>query len=149
VVPTTTARTRRNTKAVASSPTGADIQDYTAKQASELAAVCDALRAEIDKALPGAESKVWHGAPVWFLEGYPVAGYSIKAKKVSLLFWNGQNLDEPMLRPTGKHFAAEMMFVNASEIDRRAIRRCLVKAGKNVFKDYASLRQGGSATESR
>jgi hypothetical protein len=140
-----TTKPRPNAKSAASSPNGGDIQDYNAKQPPELAAVCDALRAEIDGALPKAESKIWHGAPVWFIEGYPVAGYSIKAKKVSLLFWNGQNLGEPMLQPMGKHFAAEVMLANSAELDRAGIRRCLVKAGKNVFKDYASLRQGSAA----
>lgn len=140
-----TTQPRPNAEAAASSRSGGEVQDYNAKQAPEFAAVCEALRAEIDGVLSGAESKIWHGAPVWFVEGYPVAGYSIKAKKVSLLFWNGQNLGEPVLQPVGKHFAAEMMFADVSEVDRSAIRRCLVKAGKNVFKDYASLRQGGAA----
>jgi len=29
---------------------------------------------EISQALPAAESKVWHRAPVWFLDGNPMAG---------------------------------------------------------------------------
>jgi hypothetical protein len=80
---------------------------------------------------------------VWFIDGYPVVGYSIKAKKAALLFWNGQALGDPALKPMGKHFAAEILFTQVAELDRAAIRRTLVKAGKKVFKDYASLRKGG------
>lgn len=116
---------------------------YAEQQPPELAAVFDALRAEIEAALPQAASKIWHGAPVWFIEEYPVVGYSLKGGKASLLFWNGQSLGEPTLKPVGKHFAAEWVFASLSELDRPALRRTLLKAGKNVFKDYASLRKAG------
>ena len=127
------------------SASDAGIGNYARKQSPELVAVFDALRAEIDAALPQAASKIWHGAPVWFVDDYPVVGYSLKAGKASLLFWNGKALDEPALKPVGKHFAAEMVLTRVAELDRAAIRRCLVKAGKNVFTDYASLRQGRGA----
>jgi hypothetical protein len=82
---------------------------------------------------------------VWFIDGYPVVGYSIKADKAALLFWNGQALGEPALKPLGKHFAAEVLFADVTELDRTTIQRCLDKAGKNVFKDYASLRESYGA----
>ncbi|MCI0540247.1 MAG: YciI family protein [Verrucomicrobiales bacterium] len=138
-------KSTRTSSSTAQSAGHAAISDYARKQPPKLAAVCDALRAEIDAALPQASSKVWHGAPVWFIDDYPVVGYSIKAGKAALLFWNGQALGEPALKPMGKHFAAEALFAQVSELDRAACRRWLVKAGKNIFKDYASLRKGGNA----
>jgi hypothetical protein len=140
---------KRTSEAAAGAVNDSGISQYALNQTPELAAVCEGLRAEINAALPRAESKIWHGAPVWFLEGYPVVGYSIKAGKVSLLFWNGQALGEPALQPVGKHFAAELVFTNVSELDRGAIRRTLVKAGQNVFKDYAALRGESGAKGTR
>ena len=137
-----TAKLKSTAKSTAPSTSDAGIGDYARKQSPELVPVFDALRAEIAAALPRAASKIWHGAPVWFVDDYPVVGYSLKAGKASLLFWNGKALGEPTLKPVGKHFAAEMVFTQVAELDRAAIRRCLVKAGKNVFKDYASLREG-------
>jgi len=143
------AKTKRTSKATAPAANDVGIGDYIRKQTPELAAVCEALRSVIDGALPQAASKVWHGAPVWFIDDYPVVGYSIKAGKVALLFWNGQALGEPALKPMGKHFAAEILCTQVSELDRTALRRWLVKAGKNVFKDYASLRKGSNAKASK
>ncbi|MCZ7641152.1 MAG: DUF1801 domain-containing protein [Verrucomicrobia bacterium] len=131
---------KRSPAVAAGAARDAGISRYATSQTPELAAVCQGLRAEIEATLPRAESKIWHGAPVWFLEGYPVVGYSIKAGKVSLLFWNGRALGEPALQPVGKHFAAELVFTEVSELDRAAIRRMLVRAGQHVFKDYAALR---------
>lgn len=133
-------------KATAASSPEVGIGTYAKKQKPGLAAVFDALQAEIDAALPQAASRIWHGAPVWFIEDYPVVGYSLKAGKAALLFWNGQSLGEPTLKPVGKHFAAEWVFANLSDLDRSAIRRTLVKAGKKVFKDYAPLRRAGGVT---
>jgi hypothetical protein len=139
--PPMTAKSKQRAPITASSAGDAGIRDYARKQTPELAAVFDALRAEIDAALPQAASKIWHGAPVWFIDDYPVVGYSLKAGKASLLFWNGKALGEASLEPVGKHFAAEMVFAQVGQLDRASVRRCLVKAGKNVFKDYASLRE--------
>lgn len=138
-----TAKAKPTARAAASSSSDVGIGAYSQQQPPGPAAVFDALRAEIEAALPQAASKIWHGAPVWFIEEYPVVGYSLKGGKASLLFWNGQSLDEPTLQPVGKHFAAEWVFASLSDLDRPALRRTLLKAGKNVFKDYASLRKAG------
>ncbi len=139
---------RATSKAATTTSADANIRAYDLTATAELAAVFAALRAEIDAALPQASSKIWHGSPVWFIDGYPVVGYSLKAKQAALLFWNGQALGEAALRPVGKHVAAEMMFTNIAELDRAQIRRCLEKAGKNVFKDYASFREKRTPTAS-
>lgn len=37
--------------------------------------ICDALAGEIDRGLSRAESRIWHGHPVWFLGGNSIVGY--------------------------------------------------------------------------
>jgi hypothetical protein len=130
-------------KAAAASSPDLGIGAGAKQQKPALAAVFAALQADMDAALPQAASSIWHGAPVWFIEDYPVVDYSLKAGKASLLFWNGPSLGEPTLKPVGKHFAAEWVFAHLSDLDRSALRRTLVKAGKKVFKDHASLRKAG------
>ncbi|HRJ49747.1 MAG TPA: YdeI/OmpD-associated family protein, partial [Phycisphaerales bacterium] len=68
-----------------------DILAYNAAQAPEDRRLCDALSRTIDDNLPGAENKIWHGHPVWFLDGNPIAGYSKLKNNVRLLFWSGQS----------------------------------------------------------
>lgn len=57
-------------------PTPSDILDYESVLTPEDQAVCAKIRAEIDRTLPEATSKVWHAHPVWFLDDNPVVGYS-------------------------------------------------------------------------
>ncbi len=104
-------------------------------------ATCDRLRELIDAALPKATAKVWHGSPVWFLGEHPVVGYSANAKRVQLLFWNGQAFDEPGLRPMGSFRAAEAVYAKAGEVDAVLVRRWLRKAGKDVLDSAALARQ--------
>jgi hypothetical protein len=120
------------------------ISAYSQAQPPALRAICDALRELIDSAIPEAMSKVWHGSPVWFIDGNPVVGYSAAAKGVKLLFWNGQAFDEPLLKPVGKYRAAEAVFADADDIDPQAIDRWLKKAKAVVFDSksfFQKLRQ--------
>ncbi len=76
---------------------------YAATRTVEHRAVCQALRVEIDAAIPKAISKIWHAIPVWFIGENPVVGYNVTAKKgVNLLFWSGQSFHEPALEAVGK-----------------------------------------------
>jgi len=117
------------------------IAAYARAQAPAFGAMCDSLRALIDKALPKATSKVWHGSPVWFMDDNPVVGYCAKKKAVSLLFWNGQAMGEESLKPVGKYGAAEALFDDASGIDAAAVRRWLKWAGENVFDSKAFFKR--------
>jgi hypothetical protein len=124
-----------------SAQTTVTIPAYDAAQAAAEASVCRALRAEIERALPGVTSKVWHGAPVWFVGETPVVGYSVPAKGgVALLFWNGQAFDDPALKPIGKFKAAQVHYGDASEIKRTPLRRWLKKAGTEIW-DVRSIRR--------
>lgn len=114
---------------------------WSREQEPAKGAMCERLRGLIDAALPKATSKVWHGSPVWFMGENPVVGYSAKKTGVSLLFWNGNAIGEPALRPVGKHGAAEALFADASEIDAKAVRRWLKAAGENVFDSKAFFKE--------
>jgi hypothetical protein len=116
-------------------PDGADVIAHYAKtQAAEHAAICHALRAKIDAVLPKAISKIWHGSPVWFIGENPVVGYNVTSKKgVNLLFWNGQSFGEPALKAVGKFRAAQIQFTYVSEIDSKALRRWLKRAGTDIW----------------
>lgn len=63
-----------------------DIQKFNKKLSPEEKAICDLLMNEIDRNLSGAESKIWHAHPVWFLEGNPIVGYSKLKNCIRLLF---------------------------------------------------------------
>jgi hypothetical protein len=88
----------------------ASIDAYHAAQAPEDRAICDALRAAIDRALPDAEAKVWHAHPVWFLNGNPITGYSKLKGCIRLLFWSGQAFAAPGLAQEGSFKAAEARY---------------------------------------
>lgn len=49
---------------------------YRDKLSPDEREICDQLCAIMDSELTGAESKVWHAHPVWFLDGNPIVGYS-------------------------------------------------------------------------
>lgn len=99
---------------------------------------CDVLAEEIDKALPDAENKVWHGHPVWFLDGNPVVGYSKLKRGVRLLFWSGQSFASPGLNPEGKFKAAEANFESSAQVKVRALRAWLAEC-REIQWDYKNI----------
>jgi hypothetical protein len=125
------------------------IATYNATQVPAAKAICERLVEEIARGLAGAEGKVWHGGPVWFIEGNPIVGYWVRKKGVQLLFWSGQSFDEPGLRPEGKFKAAEAHYTDASQIDAATLARWLEKARriqwdyKNIVKRHGLLEKIG------
>ncbi len=116
-----------------------DIATFHHAQSDEDRAICDLLRGEIDHSLPGAESKIWHGHPVWFLDGNPIVGYSKLKSGVQLMFWSGASFDEPGLTPgAGKFKDASATYQSVSQINRGDVRRWLEK-GKHIQWDYRNL----------
>ncbi|MBK6922507.1 MAG: DUF1801 domain-containing protein [Deltaproteobacteria bacterium] len=115
-----------------------DIEAYNAAQTDDARAICDALAALIDAGLTRAQSKLWHGGPVWFLADNPVVGYWVRKKDVQLLFWSGQSFDEPALHAEGKFKAAELRFADLAQLDARVVKRCLRKA-KTIQWDYKNI----------
>jgi hypothetical protein len=127
------------------------ITAYARAQSPELRLICDKLQIELDRALPKATSRIWHGSPVWFLGENPVVGYSVRPNRVDLMFWSGQLFGDPRLKALGKDKAAQVSFQDESGIDLPELRRWLKKAGTNVFDYTAMYRQEREAagTKSR
>ncbi|MEQ1837378.1 MAG: DUF1801 domain-containing protein [Candidatus Nitrotoga sp.] len=118
------------------------ITQYNLALTAEHAAICDALRNEIDATLSTSTCKIWYANPVWFIGADPIVGYNITAKKtVNLLFWSGQLFDEPELKASGKFKAAQIQFKHESEIDVKALRGWLKKSANHIF-DYNGMRKG-------
>jgi hypothetical protein len=115
-----------------------DIQRYHKAQPAAARAVLDKLRKEIDRGLAGAESKIWHAHPVWFLEGNPIVGYSVLKGGPRLLFWSGQTFREAGLKPEGSFKAAEARFTDPSEINVGDLQRWLTKA-QGIQWDYKNI----------
>lgn len=115
-----------------------DIEAYNERQADDRRAICELLAKEIQRGLPKAENKIWHGSPVWFIEGNPVAGYSVLKDCVQLLFWSGQSFDEPGLQPEGSFKAAEARYTDASQVNLDDLQRWLKKS-EQIQWDYKNI----------
>lgn len=116
-----------------------EINQYNEKLEANYKEVCELLAKEIDRNLPGAESKIWHSHPVWFLDGNPTVGYSKQKPGIRLMFWSGADFDEPGLNVLSKKFKdASVFFNDASEVNATDIRRWLGKA-QEIQWDYKNL----------
>lgn len=101
----------------------AEILYFNEQQEENHKIVCDILATEIDGNLPGAESRIWHWHPVWFLNGNPTVGYSKQKPGIRLMFWSGADFEEPGLNVLGKKFKdASVFFNNSSEISKTDLR---------------------------
>ncbi len=115
-----------------------DTHDYNAAQAPADRAICELLAVQLDRHLPGAENKIWHVHPVWFLDGNPIAGYGKLKHCIRLLFWSGQSFDEEGLIAEGKFKAAEARYTAVEQVDTKALKRWLAKAAEIQW-DYKNL----------
>jgi hypothetical protein len=122
------------------------ISEYNIEQTLEIKIICDFLESSITQFLKKSESKIWHGSPVWFIEGNPVVAYSVrKNDSVSLMFFSGQSFEEEGLSPEGKFKAAEIFYTNVKEIKIIHLKRWLKKAEaiqwdyKNIVKNKGKL----------
>lgn len=116
----------------------ADIQAYNNSQPANEESICEWLAQEIQQSLPEAESKIWHGAPVWFLNGNPIVGYWVRKNHVQLLFWSGRSFNEPALQPEGKFKAAEARYQSTNEVNVDDLKRWLEKS-KIIQWDYKNI----------
>jgi len=105
-----------------------DIRAYNAGLSAGDRRIGEALSRTIDRRLPGAECKVWHRHPVWFLEGNPIVGYSKLKDCIRLLFWSGQSFDEPGLKAEGSFKAAEARYTAVDQIEAADLERWLAKS---------------------
>src|ERR1044071_8255949 len=113
-----------------------DIIAYNKTQSKSDKAICDLLAEEITGNLSGAENKVWHAHPVWFLDGNPIAGYSKQKDGIRLMFWSGVSFDEEkLIQGTGKFKDASIFYSSADEVNTKDLKRWL-KKGKDIQWDY-------------
>ncbi|MDX2142531.1 MAG: DUF1801 domain-containing protein [Rhodospirillaceae bacterium] len=116
-----------------------DIAFYHSKLTGPESEICGLLATEIQRGLPEAESKVWHGHPVWFLDGNPIVGYSKQKAGIRLMFWSGKDFDEDALNVRGRKFKDASIFYNEiSEIKIKDLKRWLKKS-KDIQWDYKNI----------
>jgi uncharacterized protein YdhG (YjbR/CyaY superfamily) len=116
-----------------------EIQTYNDALSAEDTAIANLLAQTITENLPGAENKIWHAHPVWFLDGNPIVGYSKLKKHVRLMFWSGQSFDEEALNLKGEKFKdAAIGYTDVSEINTGDIKRWLAKA-VDIQWDYKNI----------
>jgi hypothetical protein len=115
------------------------IPEYNKAQTEGAQEICDTLGLQISQYLKKSESKIWHGSPVWFIEGNPIVAYSVrKDTRVSLMFFSGQSFEEQELQAEGKFKAAEIFYKDIKEIKITHLKRWLKKA-KDIQWDYKNI----------
>lgn len=117
-----------------------DIRLYHDRQSETDRQTCDVLFSEISQSLPTATAKIWHGAPVWFIDGNPIVGYHKLKGCIRLLFWSGQGFASPGLTPSGTFKAAEARYASVSQVDTESLRGWL-KESPHVQWDYGNIRK--------
>lgn len=116
-----------------------EILAYNNKRSNTDRAICHLLAEEITQNLNGAENKVWHAHPVWFLNGNPIVGYSKEKPGIRLMFWSGAGFDEDGLKVRGAKFKDASVFYNhVSEIIKKDLKRWLKKS-KYIQWDYKNI----------
>lgn len=117
----------------------AEIATYNAQQTASDEAIANALAQFIDQELTEAESKIWHGHPVWFLNDNPIVGYSKQKQGVRLMFWSGADFEEDDLNVRGKKFKDASIFFNeVAEIEEHKLQRWLKKS-REIQWDYKNI----------
>ncbi len=115
------------------------ISEYNKLQTKKVKEICDFLEVNINSNLKKSESKIWHGSPVYFIDGNPVVSYSVrKDNKVALMFFSGQSFEEKELKPEGKFKAAEIVYTDLKEIKVTHLKKWLKKA-KEIQWDYKNI----------
>lgn len=116
-----------------------EIQNYHQAFTTEEKTICELLASTIDSNLAYTENKIWHGHPVWFMEGNPIVGYSKQKKGIRLMFWSGADFDEEILTVRGQKFKDASIFYNSlAEINVDDLKRNLHKA-ERIQWDYKNL----------
>jgi hypothetical protein len=115
-----------------------EIKVYNDKQTSDDKEICNQLSTIFDNELTEAESKIWHGHPVWFLDKNPVVGYSKLKNCIQLLFWSGQSFDEAELKIAGSFKAAEKRYTSIDQIITADLIRW-IKKSREIQWDYKNI----------
>ena len=117
----------------------AEIKIYNESQSTVDQEICNLLGTTIDNELAEAENKIWHGHPVWFLDGNPIVGYSKQKAGIRFMFWSGADFDEEKLTVRGGKFKDASIFYNAvSEIEISDVKSWLKKS-REIQWDYKNI----------
>lgn len=116
------------------------IEEYNSSLTGDDPATCDFLADTIQRVLPEAAGKVWHGHPVWFIEGNPIVGYHRQKNGLRILFWSGQSFVGTKLEPTGSFKAAGMPVVALAEFDTAEFESYLAQS-RTIQWDYANMQK--------
>jgi hypothetical protein len=112
---------------------------FNNKLSSNDKAICDLLFQEINKHLRKADNKIWHGHPVWFIDGNPIVGYSKEKLGIRLMFWSGASFDEEKLMIKGKKFKDASIFYNSVvEINTKDL-KCWLSKSEKIQWDYKNI----------
>lgn len=116
-----------------------DIQVFNTAQSTQEEEICEVLAMEIDQTLTEAESKIWHGHPVWFIDGNPIVGYSKLKGGIRLFFWSGASFEEEQLKPgTGKFKDASILYTSVDQINIKDLKSWLNKS-RDIQWDYKNI----------
>jgi len=115
-----------------------EIISYNDRQSDEQKRICTILMKEIASSLPEATCKLYHAAPVWFIDGNPIVGYDVSKGYVNLLFWSGQSFSDSRLRPKGKFKAAGVSYGVIEALNIYTLRAWLKKSA-TIQWDYKNL----------
>jgi hypothetical protein len=106
-----------------------EIQNYHQQFEAEQAQICTTLATIITANLAQSEGKIWHGHPVWFLDGNPIVGYSKQKPGIRLMFWSGADFEEAdLIVRAGKFKDASIFYNQVSEIQQEDLHRWLEKS---------------------
>ena len=114
------------------------IIDYNNSLEGKNRELAERLRNLFEEVVPAAKGKVWHGHPVWFIDGNPVFGYSLKKAGIEVLFWSGQSFKSPGLRAIGKFQAAGIIVDELDAAFEQRLRKWLEESALIQW-DYKNL----------
>ncbi|SFC30412.1 protein of unknown function (DU1801) [Parapedobacter composti] len=116
-----------------------EILEYNKSKEGEDRAICELLAKTIHTHLPEATNKLWHGHPVWFLDGNPITGYDKLKNGVRLMFWSGADFGEDDLAELGSKFKdASIRYHSVAEINIENLQRWLSKS-RDIQWDYKNI----------
>lgn len=116
--------------------TASDIMEYNQALTGTHRVIGEQLAELFAASLPEAEAKVWHGHPVWFLDGNPLCGYSLKKAGIEVIFWSGKSFKTAGLRPIGKYQAAGIAVEAAEDVDEV---ETFMSEAQSIQWDYKNL----------
>lgn len=122
-----------------------DIEAYIQGLDDSAASLAIELSNKFNQALPDSEAKVWHGHPVWFLDGNPIVGFSLKKAGFEVLFWSGKSFKVDGLKPVGKYQAASLPISTSDDVESVKLDTALLESiavqwdYKNLVKNRGEL----------